>query len=101
MMGASPGMEAITRRARVRAPSARPACTCNAPQQSPPSRGNATPVSEAETGHNAQGVTFTPDGKHVLVQNYVEGELAVYKVSPTAIETSMPRTARIGPCGPR
>jgi DNA-binding beta-propeller fold protein YncE len=49
-------------------------------------RAGATRVAAADTGRNAQGVTFTPDGKYVLVQNYVEQELAVYTVSPTAIE---------------
>ena len=31
--------------------------------------GKATRVAEAPTGKNAQGVTFTPDGKYILVQN--------------------------------
>jgi len=30
---------------------------------------------------NTQGVTFTPDSQYILVQNYVEQELAAYKVS--------------------
>lgn len=49
-------------------------------------RGDATRVADAVTGRSAQGVTFTPDGKYVLVQNYVEEELAAYTVSPTAIQ---------------
>lgn len=49
-------------------------------------RTGATRIADADTGRNAQGVTFTPDGKYVLVQNYVEQELAVYTVSSTAIE---------------
>ncbi len=30
---------------------------------------------------NTQGVSFTPDSQYVLVQNYVEQELAAYTVS--------------------
>ncbi len=46
----------------------------------------ATKVAEAATGRNTQGVTFTPDGKHILVQNYVEKELAVYRLTGTGLE---------------
>jgi DNA-binding beta-propeller fold protein YncE len=48
--------------------------------------GKAQNLGEAPTGHNAQGAVFTPDGKHVIVQNYVEKELAVYRVSGVGIE---------------
>jgi hypothetical protein len=47
---------------------------------------HATQVAEAATGRNTQGVAFTPDGKYVVVQNYVEQELAMYRVTPTALE---------------
>jgi DNA-binding beta-propeller fold protein YncE len=47
---------------------------------------HATKVTEAPTGRNTQGVAFTPDGKYVVVQNYVEQELAMYRVTPTALE---------------
>ncbi len=46
----------------------------------------ASKVGEAPTGKNAQGVTFTPDGQYILVQNYVEQELAVYRVTPNGPE---------------
>jgi DNA-binding beta-propeller fold protein YncE len=45
--------------------------------------GRATKVGEAPTGKNGQGVTFTPDGKYLLVQNYVERDLAAYRVTDT------------------
>ena len=48
--------------------------------------GKATKVAEAPSGKNPQGVTFTPDGKHIIVQNYVEKELAVYRVSGAALK---------------
>ncbi len=48
--------------------------------------GTATKVGEAATGRNTQGVTFTPDGKYLLVQNYVEKELAAYRVTGTGLE---------------
>lgn len=38
-----------------------------------------TRVAEAPMGRNTQGVTFTPDGQYVYVQNYVEQELAVFR----------------------
>ena len=46
----------------------------------------ATRVAEAPTGRNTQGVTFTPDGKYILVQNYVEKELAAYRLTGTGLE---------------
>jgi WD40 repeat protein len=48
--------------------------------------GKASKVAEAPTGKNTQGVTFTPDGKHILVQNYVEQELAVYRLTGSGVE---------------
>lgn len=48
--------------------------------------GRATKLGEAQTGKNAQGVTFTPDGKYILVQNYVERELAAYRLTATGLE---------------
>jgi len=48
--------------------------------------GKATKVAEALTGKNTQGVTFTPDGKHIIVQNYVERELAFYTVTGQALK---------------
>ncbi len=46
----------------------------------------ATKAGEALTGKNTQGVTFTPDGRYLLVQNYVEQELAAYRVTPAGPE---------------
>jgi DNA-binding beta-propeller fold protein YncE len=46
---------------------------------------DARRVAEADAGHDVRGVTFTPDGKYVLVQNAADEDLAVYSVSPTAI----------------
>lgn len=48
--------------------------------------GKATKVGHALTGKNTQGVTFTPDGKYVLVQNYVDKELAAYRLTGTGME---------------
>ncbi len=48
--------------------------------------GRAVKVAEAPTGRNTQGVTFTPDGTHVIVQNYVERELAVYRLTARGVE---------------
>ena len=48
--------------------------------------GKAIKVAEAATGKNTQGVTFTPDGKYIIVQNYVEKELAVYSVGGNALK---------------
>lgn len=48
--------------------------------------GKAVKVAEALTGKNTQGVTFTPDGKYLLVQNYVERELAAYRMTGTGLE---------------
>ncbi|MBI2155159.1 MAG: hypothetical protein HYU24_15875, partial [Candidatus Rokubacteria bacterium] len=46
----------------------------------------ATRVAEAPTGKNAQGVTFTPDGKYILVQNYVEKELAACRLTGSGLK---------------
>ncbi|HKB25573.1 MAG TPA: YncE family protein [Methylomirabilota bacterium] len=46
----------------------------------------ATKVAEAATGRNTQGVTFTPDGKYLYVQNYVEQELQVFRVTGAGLE---------------
>ncbi|MBI2555586.1 MAG: YncE family protein, partial [Candidatus Rokubacteria bacterium] len=46
----------------------------------------ATRVAEAPTGKNTQGVTFTPDGKYILVQNYVEKELAACRLTGSGLE---------------
>jgi DNA-binding beta-propeller fold protein YncE len=35
---------------------------------------------ELPTGHNPQGLAFTPDGRHLVVQNYGEKELALFSV---------------------
>jgi DNA-binding beta-propeller fold protein YncE len=43
--------------------------------------GTATRVGEALTGQNTQGLAFTPDSQRILVQNYVEQEIAVYAVT--------------------
>jgi DNA-binding beta-propeller fold protein YncE len=43
-------------------------------------------VAEAPTGRKTRGVTFTPDGQYIYVQNYVEQELAVFRPTATALE---------------
>ena len=43
-------------------------------------------VGEAFAGKNIQGIVFTPDGKYIVVQNYVEQELAIYRVTPKGPE---------------
>jgi DNA-binding beta-propeller fold protein YncE len=48
-------------------------------------------IGEAESGTNPQGVLFTPDGKHLLVQDYVEKEIAVYRVSGAGIDKTNAR----------
>ena len=45
-----------------------------------------TKVAEAAIGRNSQGVTFTPGGRYVVVQNYVEKELAFYRVTSSGLE---------------
>ena len=42
----------------------------------------AAKAGEAFAGRNPQGIVFTPDGKYLVVQNYVEKELALYRVTP-------------------
>src|SRR5262249_46921060 len=46
----------------------------------------ATKVGEAHGGKNQQGVIFTPDGQYILGQNYEEGELPPYQVTPTGLQ---------------
>jgi DNA-binding beta-propeller fold protein YncE len=46
----------------------------------------ATKVAEAPTGRNTQGVTFTPDGQYLYVQNFIEQELQVFRVTGTGLE---------------
>ena len=46
----------------------------------------AVKVAEAPTGRNTQGVTFTPDAKYIYVQNYIEEELQVFRVTGTGLE---------------
>jgi sugar lactone lactonase YvrE len=46
----------------------------------------ATKVAEAPTGKNTQGVAFTADGKYLLVQNYVEKELAAFRLTGGGLE---------------
>lgn len=48
--------------------------------------GKASKVAEALTGKNTQGAAFTPDGRYLFVQNYVERELAAYRVTGTKLE---------------
>jgi hypothetical protein len=46
----------------------------------------ATKVGEARGGKNQQGVIFTRDGHYILGQNYEEGELAAYHVTPSGLQ---------------
>ena len=48
-------------------------------------REEATRVADIDGQHDLRGVTFTPDGKYVLVQDRAEQDIAVYRVSPTGI----------------
>jgi DNA-binding beta-propeller fold protein YncE len=57
--------------------------------------GVAKKLAEAATGHNPQGVIFAADSRHILVQNYMERELAVYayadgKLSETGERVKLP-----------
>lgn len=45
-----------------------------------------TRLAEAPIGHWSQGVAFSPDGQHILVQNMVEKEIMVLKVSGDTLE---------------
>jgi hypothetical protein len=52
-------------------------------------------VGTAHTGHNSQGAEFTPDGRHLLVQDYVEAVLSTYEIGKrgpveTGIRIGMP-----------
>jgi DNA-binding beta-propeller fold protein YncE len=42
---------------------------------------HATKVAEVPVARNNQGVTFTPDSKHILLQNYSEAELLDFPVT--------------------
>jgi DNA-binding beta-propeller fold protein YncE len=43
--------------------------------------GKATKVGEASTGQNTQGLVFTPNSQYILVQHYIEKEIAAYQVT--------------------
>jgi DNA-binding beta-propeller fold protein YncE len=45
-----------------------------------------TKLSEAPIGHWSQGVTFTPDGQYLLIQNMVEKNIMVFKVAGEQLE---------------
>jgi DNA-binding beta-propeller fold protein YncE len=52
-------------------------------------------VGTAHTGHNTQGAEFTPDARHLLVQDYVEAVLSTYEIGKrgpveTGIRIGMP-----------
>jgi DNA-binding beta-propeller fold protein YncE len=47
--------------------------------------GKPLKLAEAATGHNCQGVIFAPDSRHIIVQNYMEQELAVYVFADGAL----------------
>lgn len=53
-------------------------------------------VAEAPIGHWSQGVAFTPDGQHLLVQNMVEKDIAVLKVGEGKLEDTGQRLAMKG-----
>jgi len=40
----------------------------------------STKLAEAPIDHGSQGVAFTPDGQHILVQNMVEKDIMVLKI---------------------
>ena len=48
--------------------------------------GHATKVAEAPIGKNNQGVTFTPDGKYILIQNYAGNELGAFRMTGAGME---------------
>lgn len=49
------------------------------------------------TGTNTQGVAFLPDGQHVVVQNYVERELAIFRIGSDGAPTDTgQRVATVG-----
>ena len=45
-----------------------------------------TRLAEAPIGHWSQGVAFTPDGQHLLVQNMVEKDIMVLKIAGEKLE---------------
>lgn len=57
--------------------------------------GKLTAVGSAKTGHNAQGVVFSGDGKRLFVQDYMEQTLSAYDVEPdgpkdTGVKVKLP-----------
>lgn len=50
--------------------------------------GKPVKLAEAATGHNCQGVIFAPDSRHIIVQNYMEQELAVYVFAEGALRAT-------------
>ena len=52
-------------------------------------------IGTAHTGHNTQGAEFTPDARHLIVQDYVEAVLSTYEIGKggpvdTGIRIEMP-----------
>jgi len=47
--------------------------------------GKLVRLAETATGHNCQGVIFTPDSRHIIVQHYMEQELALYSFADGAL----------------
>jgi DNA-binding beta-propeller fold protein YncE len=49
-----------------------------------------TKIGEAEVGRLAEGVAFSPDGKHLYVGNYLDSDMTIFKVQGTELtkETS-------------
>jgi 6-phosphogluconolactonase (cycloisomerase 2 family) len=50
--------------------------------------GKVEKLGEADTGTNTQGVAFTADSKHLLVQNYGEKQIGIFRVSGAGLEAS-------------
>ena len=48
---------------------------------------------ELPIGHNPQGLVFTPDGRYLVVQNYVEKELALFSVAGGELKDTGQRIA--------
>jgi 6-phosphogluconolactonase (cycloisomerase 2 family) len=66
---------------------------------------HARKVGEATLARNNQGVTFSPDGRYVLVQNYSESELLAFRMTQAGIQkaataiklSGFPASIRIAP----
>lgn len=58
--------------------------------------GHATKVAQLPVGQNNQGVTFTPDGRYLLVQNYREKELQAFRMTSTGMEDTGVKIAMPG-----